>query len=44
VKDVRPQSDPALRWAALYLPVIVFGPLLLHRSRRKKLEVRRAGT
>jgi phosphate ABC transporter phosphate-binding protein len=44
VKDVRPQSDPALQWAALYLPIIVFGPLLLHRTRHKKLEVRRAGT
>ncbi|MGZ4689582.1 MAG: substrate-binding domain-containing protein [Acidimicrobiia bacterium] len=42
VEHVRPQSDPALRWAALYLPVIVFGPLLLRRTRKRRLEVRRA--
>jgi phosphate transport system substrate-binding protein len=42
VEHVSPQSDPALRWAALYLPIIVFGPLLLHRTRKRRLEVRRA--
>jgi hypothetical protein len=40
VRHVRPQSDAALKWAALYLPILVFGPLLLRRKRR--LEVRRA--
>ncbi len=40
VRHVRPQTDAALRWAALYLPILVFGPLLLRRKRR--LEIRRA--